>query len=177
MSYDELDDDDLDYEDNLEQTYLTFAVGEEEYAIPVAHVTEIVRLQKIFPVPDVAKHVRGVINLRGKVIPLLDVRMRFGLPGAPYNDRTVIVVAEVVPGVPTGLVVDGVYDIVEFPPATIEPSRKLTSGSADPLVVGMCKAGDRVAMLLSVERLIDEEGHTAALAAALPTEPDPTHER
>jgi purine-binding chemotaxis protein CheW len=162
MAEDELDDIDLDDDDNLEQTYLTFAVGAEEYAIPVAHVTEIVRLQKIFSVPDVARHVRGVINLRGKVIPLLDVRARFGLPETVYNDRTVIVVIEVA-GAPTGLVVDAVYDITELPPDSIEASPALTRATTAPMVTGMCKRGDRVSFVIAVERLI---AHDAVVAPA-----------
>lgn len=79
---------------NVENTFLTFHVEGGEYAVSVGYVTEIVRLQKMFAMPDVPEYIRGVINLRGKVIPLLDVRNRFGLPEAPYTDRTVIVVLE-----------------------------------------------------------------------------------
>jgi purine-binding chemotaxis protein CheW len=154
MAYDDFDESDFEEEDKLHQTYLTFAVGEEEYAISVAHVIEIVRLQKVFAVPDVANHIRGVINLRGKVIPLLDVRARFGLSETVYSDRTVIVVIEV-DGAPTGLVVDAIHDIAEFPPDTIEPATaQLSRGSAEPLVTGLCKREDQVSLLIAADRLV-----------------------
>ena len=115
---DEFGDDELD---NIDHTFLTFQVDAEEYAVPVAAVTEIVRLQKSYVVPDVPPYIRGVINLRGKVIPLLDVRCRFGLPDAAYTDRTVVVVIEV-GDTTTGLVVDAVSDVTEIPPEQIAVS-------------------------------------------------------
>ncbi len=146
---DNADDDD----DNLENTYLTFGVGDEEFAIHVAHVTEIVRLQKIFAVPDVATHVRGVINLRGKVIPLLDVRAKFGIEQVAYTDRTVIVVIEV-GGAPTGLVVDRVFDITEIDPKTIEPLNTGAQTVHPSLVTNVSNRGDRVSFLVAVEALV-----------------------
>ena len=91
-----LDDFDL-YEDddvNIEDTYLTFSIDSEEYAVCVSYVTEIVRLQKIIEVPDVPSYIKGVINLRGKVIPVMDIRSRFSLQAVEYSDRTVIIVLE-----------------------------------------------------------------------------------
>ncbi len=160
----DFDDHDLDDDDNpVEDTYLTFAVGAEEYAIPVLHVTEIVRLQKVFAVPDVERHVRGVINLRGKVIPLLDVRARFGLAETLYSDRTVIVVIEL-GGTPTGLLVDAVFDITEILPGSIEPAPAIASSSN--LVVGMSKRGEKVSFVLDVERLLGRAPEAEAAIAA-----------
>jgi purine-binding chemotaxis protein CheW len=152
MSAEELDllDDD---DGSLEHTYLTFHVENEEYAVPVVHVTEIVRLQKTFAVPDVPSYIRGVINLRGKVIPLLDVRDRFGLANAPYTDRTVIVVLEV-GETSTGLVVDGVSEVVEIPADQIElrpPARK----GRPQMVHGLGKRADKVSFILDVAALVD----------------------
>lgn len=163
MASPDFDDHDLeDDDDSIENTYLTFAVGSEEYAIPVVHVTEIVRLQKVFAVPDVERYVRGVINLRGKVIPLVDVRARFGFAETLYSDRTVIVVIEL-GAAPTGLLVDAVFDIAEILPGAIEPARALASSSN--LVVGMSKRGDKVSFVLDVERLVggaEVEGTSAS---------------
>ena len=155
MAHDEIDDLDFEDEDNIENTFLTFGVSGEEYAIHVAHVTEIVRLQRVFAVPDVARHVRGVINLRGKVIPLLDVRARFGLEETVYTDRTVIVVVET-DASPTGLVVDGVYDIAEIAPDLIEPAPALTRGRTTPLVTGMSKRGERISFIVDLGRLVSD---------------------
>lgn len=147
----ETDLDDFDDEESLEDTYLTFSVAEEDYALHVGHVIEIVRLQRIFAVPDVERYIRGVINLRGKIIPLLDVRLRFGLPEQPYTDRTVVVVVEV-DGVPTGLVVDGVFDITEFPPESLEASPNVRGGPS--LVRALGKRGDRVSFVIDVPTLV-----------------------
>ncbi len=164
MAIDDLDDLDLEEDDNIDNTFLTFAVGEEEFAIPVAHVIEVVRLQKIFAVPDVERHVRGVINLRGKVIPLLDVRARFDLQETAYSDRTVIVVIEV-DGTPTGLIVDDVFDIAECPPDQVESATTLMRSSGrEGLVTGISKRGERVSFILDVHRLVVSAPTTAAAA-------------
>lgn len=162
------DDDDVDAladdEDSSENTYLTFHVGGEEYAVPVALVTEIVRLQKTFSVPDVPSYIRGVINLRGKVIPLLDVRGRFGLPEAVYTDRTVVVVLDLA-DCATGLVVDGVSDVTEIPPDHIEIHAGLKSGERS-MVKGMGRREERVSFVLDVDALLESTGIRAAHPAA-----------
>jgi purine-binding chemotaxis protein CheW len=153
-NYEPNDSDAEDEDDNIDNTYLTFAVAGEEFALHVAHVTEIVRLQKIFAVPDVATYIRGVINLRGKVIPLLDVRARFGVEQVPYTDRTVVVVIEVGDSA-TGLVVDRVFDITEIAPQNLEPAPATTHASRLPLVTSMSKQGDRVSFIIDVETLVN----------------------
>lgn len=142
-------------DESIEDTYLTFLVGEEEYAVPVGHVTEIVRLQKSFSVPDVPSYIRGVINLRGKVIPLLDVRSRFGLAQSSYSDRTVVVVLEV-DETATGLVVDGVSEVAEIPRETIDSDVPHAAGRQS-MVRGMGKRADRVSFILDVPRLLSRE--------------------
>lgn len=152
------DDDFADEDDgNLDNTYLTFHVGSEEYAVSVLFVTEIVRLQKTFAMPDVPAYIRGVINLRGKVIPLLDVRQRFGLTEAAYTDRTVVVVLEV-DEVPTGLVVDGVSEVAEILPEQIEPARRGIARGQRSMVQGMGKRANGVSFILDVRSLLGGEG-------------------
>lgn len=161
-------DDDLDFseeeEDNVDNTYLTFQVGGEEYAVPVTYVTEIVRLQKSFAVPDVPSFIKGVINLRGKVIPLLDVRSRFGLPQTEYTDLTVIIVLEVGDAC-TGLVVDGVSEVLEITPEQIEPRPrwKSSTGGAN-MISGVGKRETSVTFLLDVGALLDAEPRQAPSA-------------
>lgn len=138
-----------DEELSTDCTYLTFVVNEEEYAIHVGHVTEIVRLQKIFPVPDVPTFVRGVINLRGKVIPLVDVRSRFGLQEAPYTDRTLVVVIEI-EGSPTGLIVDGVRDVTEYLPAEISDAPTSATKGVNSLISHVGKRNERISMIVDV---------------------------
>jgi purine-binding chemotaxis protein CheW len=154
----ELDDDD----GNIEHTYLTFHVGGEEYAVPVAFVTEIVRLQRTFTIPDVPEYIRGVINLRGKVIPLLDVRSRFGLAQAAYNDRTVVVVLEIA-STPTGLVVDGVSEVAEILPEQID-ARGVRSRGHPAMVKGMGKRASGVCFILDVDALLDAQLKPSSIA-------------
>ncbi len=155
---------------HVEDTFLTFHVADEEYAVPVLHVTEIVRLQKIYAMPDVPEYIRGVINLRGKVIPLLDVRARFGLSETSYTDRTVVVVLELEETL-TGLVVDGVSEVVEIAPADIEPAARSQNQRRKPMVKGLGKREQHVCFILDVNALLDTqlpslEGHPAAQSDA-----------
>jgi purine-binding chemotaxis protein CheW len=169
MSFDDIDGID-DGEEHVDNTYLTFQVGGEEYAVPVLHVTEIVRLQKSYSLPDVPAYIRGVINLRGKVIPLLDVRSRFGLAEAAYTDRTVVVVLEV-SEVATGLIVDGVSEVVEIPPEQIEAHSGLRREGRSSMVRGLGKRKERVSFILDVVPLLglpnqSTQGVGAAVAAS-----------
>ncbi len=163
MSYDDIDAIEED-DDSAASTYLTFQVGGEEYAVEVAHVTEIVRLQKAFSVPDVPGYVRGVINLRGKVIPLVDVRSRFGLPDAPYTDRTVVVVLEV-GDASTGLVVDAVSDVAEIPSEQVEVHEGLRTFGNRSMIKGLGKRSDKVSFILDVQTLLSRS-ETVADASA-----------
>lgn len=160
---------DDEYEDDNESTsdtiYLTFSLASSDYAIHVSHVLEIVRLQRIFSVPDVASYIRGVINLRGKVIPLLDVRARFGLPDAQYTDRTVVVVIEV-DGAHTGLIVDGVFGISEFTANTIEPAPSAFQSSGCRLVRSLARRNDRVNLIIDVPALVASSGGPVDVDAA-----------
>ncbi len=146
---------DDDEEDNIEEMYLTFEVGDEEYGVGIINVTEIVRLQKIIEVPDVPRYVRGVINLRGKVIPVIDVRKRFSLPEIDYTNRTTIIVLEV-DDVPTGLIVDKVNEVIEIPQDSVDAPPRKHKGD-EGVIQGMGKHGDRVCILLDIDQLLSDE--------------------
>ncbi|MBT3473755.1 MAG: chemotaxis protein CheW [Gammaproteobacteria bacterium] len=146
---------DDDEEDNIEEMFLTFEVGEEEYGVGIINVTEIVRLQKIIEVPDVPHYVRGVINLRGKVIPVIDVRKRFSLPDTEYSNRTTIIVLDV-EEVPTGLIVDRVNEVIEIPEDRIDAPPRKQKGE-DGVIQGMGKHGDRVCIILDIDHLLSDE--------------------
>src|SRR5690554_6663806 len=107
----------LDFEEILEDTlhgkYLTFAIGNEAYGIEIRFVTEIIGLQPITEVPEVPKYVKGIINLRGKIIPVIDVRLKFRKEPIPYDDRTCIVVIALDTLV-VGLIVDNVAEVVSI---------------------------------------------------------------
>lgn len=141
----------------LGQTFLSFRVAEAGYAVPVAAVREIVRLEKSFEMPDVPAHVRGVINLRGRVIPLIDVRARFGRPTRPFDDRTVTVVLDV-EGTSVGLVVDDVSEVVELPPGAREPLQH-HHGPAAGMVTEAAKRADGLLFVLDLARLVEPRPH------------------
>lgn len=155
-------------DDNLEDMYLTFGVDVEEYGVGIVYVTEIVGMQKIMEVPDVPHFIRGVINLRGKVIPVMDVRARFGMKEEAYNERTVIVVLEV-EGIPIGLIVDRVSDVLEISESEIDaPPKYGKNKDGEGVIKGLGKKGDKVAILLEVHTLTsDEELHIDRIRAGI----------
>jgi purine-binding chemotaxis protein CheW len=156
--------------DDIENMYLTFELQEEEYAVNIAYVTEIVGMQRISEVPDVPEFIKGVINLRGKVIPLMDMRLRFGMPWREYSERTTIIVLEM-EDVPTGLVVDRVTDVLSIPPGSIAPPR-WQGGDGDLVVKGLGKRDNAVSVILDVPRLLSARDiHLDLSPEALTVEP------
>ena len=152
-----LDDyDDEDDEDTQKDKFLTFQVGTEEFGISIRHVTEIIGLQKITDVPDMPGFIKGVINLRGKVIPVMDVRSRFKLESREYDDRTCIVVVNI-KDKSVGLVVDRVSEVSDIPESQIEPPAQIGSGTASRYIQGMGKIGEEVKILLDVDKLLYED--------------------
>ncbi|NEX45296.1 purine-binding chemotaxis protein CheW [Rhodobacter sp. ETT8] len=142
-------------ENTIADMYLTFDLGEEEYGVSIAGVTEIVGMQRIMPIPDMPRYLRGVINLRGKVIPLMDVRLRFEMPERDYDDRTVIIVMEV-EDAPVGLIVDGVREVREIPPAQIDRRGQISRSGARSTIAGIAQVGERVAVLLDPSVLVSD---------------------
>ena len=149
-----LDDDD---EDTQKDKFLTFRVGNENYGIEIRHVTEIIGIQKITAVPDMPTFVKGVINLRGKVIPVLDMRRRFALEDRDYDERTCIVVVNVAQAA-VGLVVDTVNEVADIPEEQIEPAPEINKAGNNVMLQGLGKVGDEVKILLDVNRLLYEQG-------------------
>lgn len=135
--------------------YLTFTLGGESYGVPVLAVREIIRLCPITPVATMPPHVRGVINLRGKIIPLVDLRMRFGLPAAEEHDRTCIVVAHVAAAAggtrPYGVIVDAVEEVAQFAAADIEPTPDFGGAIDARFITGMAKASSGVKVLVDLD--------------------------
>ncbi len=154
----------INEDDNIDEMFLTFGIQDEEYAVNIGHVTEIVGIQKISEVPDVPTFIKGVINLRGKVIPVMDVRLRFGLPWREYDDRTTIIVLEL-DGTPTGLVVDRVNDVAAIPQGQVDPPPRWHGNGTQGVIKGLGKQGDRVSVILDVGRLLYEQTMNGGLSA------------
>ena len=147
------DDDD---EDTQKDKYLTFTVGREDYGIEIYHVTEIIGIQKITDVPDMPAYIKGVINLRGKVVPVMDVRVRFRMPEREYDERTCIVVVNV-NGTAVGLVVDTVKEVAGILESNIELPPEVAESSTQHYIKGLGKVGQDVKILLDAERLVRKE--------------------
>jgi len=146
-------DDEYEEEDSLENKYLTFALNNEEYGIEIRYVTEIIGMQNISQVPDVNEFVKGVINLRGKVIPVIDIRLRFHLEERAYDNRTCIVVINIDEQV-VGVIVDRVLEVLTIPRSEVESPPQIMAGRSSHFIQGMGKVGERVKMLLDANKLI-----------------------
>ncbi len=140
-----------------EGQYLTFNIDKQEYCIEIKYVTEIVGIQKITDLPDVPKFIKGVINLRGKVIPVLDVRLRFGMKEREYDARTCIMVVNI-NKTSVGLVVDTVSEVMNIPEESIEEPPKVSKkADGNRFVLGLGKVGDEVKIILDTQKLLFEE--------------------
>jgi purine-binding chemotaxis protein CheW len=145
--------------------YLVVTLGRESYGIPVLKVREIIRLCPITPVANMPPHVRGVINLRGKIIPLVDLRLRFGLPAADEHERNCIIVAQLASGPAAarlyGIVVDGVEEVAHFTVADIEPTPDFGGALEAQFITGMAKLGGSVKTLIDLDRIASDDGTIA----------------
>ncbi len=142
-------------EDTQEGKYLTFILLNEVYGLEIRYVTEIIGIEKITPVPDLPDYVKGVINLRGKVIPVMDVRLRFQMSLRDYDERTCIIVINA-KATTVGLIVDTVKEVLEIPPDRIESANRLGGKYGDQFMKGLGKINDEVKILLDAEALLFE---------------------
>jgi len=145
----------LENEDTLKNMYLTFRLGNEDYGIEIRYVTEIVGMQKITEVPDMPVFVKGVVNLRGQVIPVLDMRLRFNMQSRDYDERTCIVVVNI-SGSQVGLVVDTVNEVRSIDDDQISPPPKAAGADSARYIQGMGKVGESVVILLEGQQLLHD---------------------
>lgn len=145
---------------NREGKYLTFALAGEEYGIGILKVKEIIGLMPITTVPRTPGYVKGVINLRGKVIPVVDLRLKFGITVMDYNERTCIIVVEIrrkERTIPMGIVVDSVSEVLNIKCADIEDTPDLGGHLNTAFILGMAKTSSSVKILLDIDRIFGEE--------------------
>ena len=148
--------------------YLTFALGEEEYGVPVLKVREIIKMMDITLVPQVPHHVKGVINLRGKVIPVVDLRLKFGFAEQAYTERTCIIVVEVAlvsSKVMMGIVVDAVSEVLNISADEIEQTPEFGERVTTDFMKGVAKVKGKVKILLDLDRVLGAEGVISLRAA------------
>jgi purine-binding chemotaxis protein CheW len=140
--------------------YLTFTLGKEEFGIHVLRVKEIMGVQDITAVPGTPAHLKGVLNLRGKIIPVVDLRLKFDLPDAPFTQTTCIVVVQVnqsgeqAEQSMIGLIVDGVSEVVNLNGSEIDDAPDFGEGIETPFVLGIAKCKTGVKILLRIEDIL-----------------------
>jgi len=140
--------------------YLTFHLGNEEFAIQVLRVREIMGIQEITAVPQTPSYVKGVINLRGKVIPVVDLRLKFGLPELEYTPRTCIIVVQIESDagkLMIGVIVDAVSEVLTLQTGDIEDTPDFGSGVATPYLLGMAKIKGKVKILLDINMVLSSQ--------------------
>ncbi|EHQ87950.1 chemotaxis protein CheW [Desulfosporosinus youngiae] len=140
-------------EDTQKGKFLTFALGQEFYGIEIRYVTEIIGLQPITEIPEMPVYIKGIINLRGKIIPVMDVRLRFKKDHREYNDRTCIVVIEI-GDISIGLIVDSVSEVISIPDQEIvAPPNGTKEGNR--FIKGIGKVENDVKLLLDADKLLN----------------------
>lgn len=140
-----------------EGKYLTFALGQEEFGLEILKVREIIGFMDITAVPQTPSHVKGVINLRGQVIPVIDLRSKFGMEEAEVTEQTCIIVVEIDQdgsNYQTGIVVDHVSEVLDIAQADIEDAPQFGSTVNTEFILGMGKIGDSVKILLDIDRVL-----------------------
>jgi len=149
-------------DNRLAGKYLAFTLQPESYGIPVLKVREIIRLTDITPIPQMPAFIRGVINLRGKIVPVIDLRVRLNLAPATATERTCIVVAQVHttggPAIQLGLVVDGVEEVLNLASSDIEETPDFGSKLDTQSLLGIAKLKGRVTALLDIDRVLAGAG-------------------
>ncbi|MFZ5758368.1 MAG: chemotaxis protein CheW [Thermodesulfobacteriota bacterium] len=152
---------------DLAGKYLTFDLGREEYGIGILKVREIIGMMEITAVPHTPRYIKGVINLRGSVIPVLDLRLKFNMESREYNERTCIIVVEVQGEsgvIMVGMIVDSVSEVLNIAESEIEPPPAFGGGEMDmENFLGMAKIKGKVKILIDVDEVVGEAG--ARLAA------------
>ena len=138
------------------EQFLTFTIGAEEYGIEILKVQEIKGYSAITPIPSAPHYVRGVINLRGTIVPVVDLRARFGMAEEAYTKFTVIIVVNLGRRV-VGLVVDAVSDVLNVGEHEVEPPPPLGVGVESTFMTGLAKMGERLVLLLDIERIANLE--------------------
>ena len=150
---------DISHDANSEKgKYMTFKSGNEYFGLGIQYVNEIIQIQEITAIPETENYIKGLINLRGKVIPVIDVRLRFKQEAFEYNDRTCIIVINVKSTI-VGLIVEKIAEVVEIKEENILPPPKIghTDKVQNKYVYGIGKVGNSVKLLLDPDKLLNDE--------------------
>lgn len=136
--------------------YLTFWTDNQLFGIPIASVEQIVKIQTITTIPEFPEYAKGIIDLRGSIIPVIDVRLRLHKQEVPYNDRTCIIVTSIQQNL-VGLIVDEVDEVTKIEDEAISNPPKMTSNVTNTYLTGIAKLADKVVLLLDSEKILKNE--------------------
>jgi purine-binding chemotaxis protein CheW len=140
--------------------YLLFSIYTENYAIPIISVREIIRYEEMTPIRDSQKYLKGVINLRGKIIPIIDMRLKLGIEEKKFDDRTVIIIVEINGErnlYEVGIAVDVVYEVLELKESDIEETPKVGLKMKGKYLQGIAKINEKMAMIFDIDKVLSEE--------------------
>lgn len=140
----------------MDGKYLTFWTDKQLFAMPIADVVQIIGIQEITPIPEFPYYAKGIINLRGSIIPIIDVRLRFGKEEIPYDEHTCIIVTNVGERF-IGVIVDAVNEVTTIDEENISPPPQMAAGSADAFLTGIGKQNGKVVLLLDLHKVLGEE--------------------
>lgn len=143
-------------EDTLKDRYLTFSLGKENYAIEIRYVTEIIGIQNITEMPELPEYFKGILNLRGRIIPIMDARLRFKKEPEEYTDRTCIIVFNL-DGMLIGLVVDSVTEVLTIPGGNIVDLTLVSESFENRYIKKVAKTGKEMKMIVDCRKLLSED--------------------
>ena len=143
-------------EETQRDKFLTFSLGKEYYGLGIRYVTEIIGIQHITDIPELPDYIKGIINLRGSIIPVMDVRLRFKKTFREYDDRTCIIVVDV-QDTSVGLIVDAVSEVVTILDEDIVTPPRMSQMSGNRYIKGIGKIGDEVTLLLDCDKLLSQD--------------------
>jgi purine-binding chemotaxis protein CheW len=146
--------------------YLTFKLGREEYGLEILKVRELIGMMEITAVPQMPAHMKGVINLRGKVIPVVDLRLKFGMPEIERTEQTCVIVVNV--GREIGIIVDTVSEVLDISGQNIEPPPVIDGSLDTSFILGMGKVGEAVKILLDIDTVLAGDADVVAEAGVGP---------
>jgi len=144
----------------LEQQFLTLSLKSEKYAIPVSRVIEVLEYAKVTRLPRTAVYLKGLIDLRGRGVPVLDLALRFGLPETEVAKETAIIVVEMAGGSDTmvvGLIADAVHEVVEIATDQVEAAPSFGAGSAEQFLKGVGRKNEQFILILDIDRLFTDD--------------------
>lgn len=147
-----------------ENKYLTFKLAAEEFGLEILKVREIIGRMDITAVPQMPNYMKGVINLRGKTIPVVDLRLKFGLDEVERTDQTCIIVVDI--GQEIGILVDAVSEVLEIASAQIDSPPAISGGADTSFMLGMGKVGDSVKILLNIDKVMTSDQIIEILSGA-----------